>query len=273
MEEELKKLENELKLGGFSEKTVKMYYFYNKKFLEFIKKNPLEVSEDDIKNYIVKKMNEEQMKAKSIVLIKAALKFFYDGVLKKNIVNFKTPKVAKKLPKVLTKEEVKKIFESAENKKHLLILEFLYSTGLRVSELTNLKVKDLDLNENIGWVRSGKGAKDRLFILSSKLADKLKEYIREENKGFEDYLFKGRQNKMSVRAIQKLVSKCAEKAQLNDISPHTLRHSFATHLLEAGEDIRKIQELLGHSNLSTTQIYTHISREELKKVKNPLDSL
>ncbi|MEM5829182.1 MAG: tyrosine-type recombinase/integrase [Candidatus Aenigmatarchaeota archaeon] len=267
----LQKLENEIKLRGFSERTLKMYLFYNQKFLEFIKKNPEDVNEDDIKAFIAKKM-EEGVSPKSIVLIKAALKFFYDEVLKKGIVNFKSPKVPKKLPTVLTREEVKKIIDSIENEKHKLIVMMLYSSGLRLSELINLRVGDLELEERIGWVRTGKGEKDRMFILSERVVEKIKGFL--EGRSLEEYVFKGRKGKISPRTIQKIVASAIKKANINKkISPHTFRHSFATHLLEAGENIRKIQELLGHSSLNTTQIYTHISREELKKIKSPLDEL
>jgi len=267
----IKKLETELKLRGFSDKTLKAYSFYNQKFLEFIKKSPEEVTEDDIKSFMAKKIDEKRS-AKTLATIKAALKMFYDEILKKNIVNFPTPKIEKKLPTVLTREEVKNLILSAKNKKHKLILMLLYSSGLRISELTNLKVGDLELDEGIGWVRKGKGKKDRLFIISKKLIEELREYVK--NKKVSDYVFSGRNGKLSERAIQKIVKVISRKAGIEKkVSPHSLRHSFATHLLESGEDIRKIQELLGHSNLSTTQIYTHVAKEDLKKVKNPLDQL
>lgn len=269
--ESLQNLENELKLRGFSERTVKTYLFYNKKFLEFMKKEPELVTEDDVKSFIASKM-DGGTSAKSIVLIKAALKFFYDEVLKKNVVTFKSPKVSKKLPTVLTREEVKKMIDSVENKKHKLIVMFLYSSGIRLSELTNLKVGDLEMNEKMGWVRSGKGEKDRMFILSDKVIEELKNFILEKQSS--DFVFSGKKGGLSQRLIQKIVASAAKKSGVNkNVSPHTLRHSFATHLLESGENIRKIQELLGHASLNTTQVYTHVSTEELKKVKNPLDEL
>jgi integrase/recombinase XerD len=269
--EELQKLENELKIRGFSDKTIKMYVFYNKKFLEFVGKPPEQVNEDDIKAFIAKKL-ENGTSTKSILLIKAALKFLYDEVLKKNIVTFKSPKVPKKLPTVLTKEEVKRIIEVTENEKHKLMIMLLYSSGLRLSELINLKVGDLELDEKVGWVRTGKGEKDRLFILSDKVVERIKKVI--DGKRPEDYVFQGRKGKISERLVQKVVNLAAKKAGINKkVSPHTFRHSFATHLLEGGENIRMIQELLGHSSLNTTQVYTHISKEELKRVKSPLDEI
>jgi integrase/recombinase XerD len=267
----LEKLETELKLRAFSPRTIKSYLFYNKKFLEFIKKEPEQVVEDDIKKYIVNLMGRN-ISPKSIIMIKAALKFFYDEVLEKNIVNIKSPKVSKSLPVVLTKEEVKTLINSVENEKHRLIIALLYSSGVRLSELLNLKVGDIELNEKIGWVRSGKGAKDRLFILPNVLIVDLKKHFRSKKES--DFIFEGYKGQMTPRNVQKIVSSSAKKAGITKpVHVHTLRHSFATHLLESGEDIRKIQELLGHSNLSTTQIYTHVSTEELKKIKNPLDNL
>jgi integrase/recombinase XerD len=229
------------------------------------------VTEDDVKSYIAKKM-EGGTTAKSIVMIKAALKFFYDEVLKKNIVTFKSPKVPKKLPTVLTREEVKTLIDSIKNKKHKLIVMMLYSSGLRLSELVNLRLGDLELNEKVGWVRGGKGEKDRMFVLSDRVIEELKDFLK--GKQASDHIFIGRKGKISERMVQKIVSTAAKNAGINKhVSTHTLRHSFATHLLESGESIRKIQELLGHASLTTTQVYTHVSAEELKKVKSPLDEI
>ena len=267
---ELQKLETELKLRGFSQRTVESYLYWNRKFLEACKKKEEDVNEDDIKNFMAEKLSHGS--PKSLILIKAALKFYYDEVLKKNIVNMKTPKTARSLPTVMTREEVRRLINVVENKKHKLIISLLYSSGMRLSELINLKVGDLELVENMGWVRSGKGSKDRMFLLSEKIVPDLKNHLRSMKN--EDYVFQGWDGRMSARAVQKIVSGAAKKAGIEkNVHVHTLRHSFATHLLESGEDIRKIQELLGHSNLNTTQLYTHLTTDQLKKVKNPLDSL
>lgn len=269
----LEKLDTELKLRGYSPQTVKMYKFYNEKFLEAVNKKTEDVTEEDIKSFIAGKMSGG-VSAKSVVLIKSALKFFYDDVLGKNIVNIKTPKISKKLPTVLTRDEIKSLIKSVTNDKHKIIIMLFYSSGLRLSELVNLKVGDLELGEKIGWVRGGKGGKDRMFILSDKVVGYLKPFT--ENREDSDFLFYvgSPSRPLSSRAIQKAIAATARRAKINKkVTPHTLRHTFATHLLESGEGIRKIQELLGHSNLSTTQIYTHVSTEELKKIKNPLDEL
>lgn len=147
----------------------------------------------------------------------------------------------------------------------------LYSSGLRVSELVNLTPQDLDFNENIGWVRKGKGKKDRIFKIADSISKQLQKYIKKNpaNK----YLF-SKEKPLTPRNIQILVKIAAKKAQINKkVTPHTLRHSFATHLLENGENLLIIQQLLGHESLETTKIYTHISQDQIKKVKSPLDRL
>lgn len=264
----LQNLASELKLRGFSPRTVKAYLYYNSKFLEFIEKQPEEITQEDIKLYLADRIDKNSMT--SVSLIKSALTFFYDDVLKRNIVNFRTPKLEKKLPTVLSKEEVKSLIAAASSIKSKLIIKMLYSSGLRLSECLNLKINDLELEETIGWVRKGKGGKDRLFILSEHLVKDFKKYLK-VNSG--PYLFSG-DKPLTPRNVQKIIKRAALKAGITkDISPHKLRHSFATHLLDSGTDVRVIQELLGHSNLQTTQIYTKVSLEKIKKVKSPLDSL
>lgn len=177
----------------------------------------------------------------------------------------------KKLPVILTKEEIRNLFNSAKNKKSRLILELLYSSGMRVSELVNLRIVDLTFRENLGWIRGGKGKKDRMFIISEKLSKRLEKFSS-KNPHWK-YLF-SQEKPLTTRNIQKIVKKTCFKAGINKrIYPHTLRHSFATHLLDSGVDIRKIQFLLGHSSIATTQIYTQVSQDQVKSIKNPLDGL
>jgi len=270
----LKKLETELKLRGFSKQTSKMYLFYNRKFLEFIKKDPEEIKDDDLKEFLATKISDDSLSNSSIALIKASLKFFYTDMLGKNMSLIKTPKASKKLPVVLTHKEIKDLIDNTENIKHRLLIELLYSTGLRLSECINLQYSDLDLNDGTGWVRLGKGAKDRIFIVSEIFKKDLLDYIEKKNAGGKGYIFSINGRKMSSSGIQHAIKVSAERAGIDKpVHVHTLRHSFATHLLENGVDIRKIQKLLGHSNLQTTQIYTQVSNEEIKKIKSPLDML
>lgn len=261
--QELESLKNELKLRGFSEKTLKAYVFFNEKFLNFINKKPENVSETDIKSYLASLINRYENSSTNLAF--SALRFFYETMLKKDLKNIVVPKREKKMPIVLTRDEIKTMIESARNKKSKLVIKFLYSTGLRVSELVNLKKNDIEIKEKIGWVRKGKGGKDRIFILPESLTEELNELMKADS----EKIFP-----VTTRAIQKIVKNTIKRANITKkVSPHTLRHSYATHLLDSGVDIRKIQELLGHSNLQTTQIYTHVSTEELKKIKSPLDNL
>lgn len=270
----LKKLETELKLRGFSRQTSRMYLFYNRKFLEFIKKDPEEITDDDIKEFLAYKMSDDSLSNASISLIKASLKFLYTEMLGKNMSLIKTPKATKRLPVVLSREEIKNLLDNTENIKHKLLIELLYSTGLRLSECINLQYSNLDMNDGIGWVRQGKGAKDRIFIVSELFRKDLLVYMEKTGADTRGYIFSVNGRKMSPRGLQDAIKVSARRAGIEKkVHVHTLRHSFATHLLENGVDIRKIQKLLGHSNLQTTEIYTQVSSDEIKKIKSPLDML
>lgn len=272
-EEFLKKIEVELKISKNSEYTLRNYLNPNKKLLEFTNKNPSEITEDDVKLYISENLTESS--SSSIIVFLSAIKYAFSSILKSDItLGIKRPKREKKLPTVLTKDEIKNLFENLNNKKSKLMVSFIYACGFRVSELTNLKIDDIDFNELIGHVKQAKGRKDRMFNIPKFLVDDLKNHVEKQRQSNKMFVFSGPNGKLTSRNIQKIVSKSAKRAGINkDVHPHTLRHSFATHLLENGVDIRKIQELLGHSNLATTQIYTHISTEELKKIKSPIDEL
>ena len=267
--EALKKLKTELKLKGSSELTIRNYSWFVEKFLKQTKKNIEELNEEDVKSFLAAMIDTKSRS--TVSLAASSLKFFFSEILKKPISSTKLPKKEKKLPEVLTKDEVRRMMELTETRKSKLILQMLYSSGMRVSELVKLKITDLNTEERIGWVRSGKGKKDRLFVLPEKLIIELKDYIEEHKEN--TYLF-SKEKPLTTRNIQKIIKNLSQKAEIQKkVTPHTLRHSYATHLLESGTDIRKIQALLGHENLSTTQIYTHVSTEELKKVRNPLDDL
>ncbi|MAG38053.1 integrase [Candidatus Pacearchaeota archaeon] len=270
--EGLEKLRTELKLRGFSPLTVRNYSFFVDKFLKMTDKEIMEeLVEDDAKLYLGKLIEDKSKN--TIMLAAASLKFFYQEILEKEFSKVKVPKKDRLLPEVLSKDEVRNMIESADNRKSRLIISMLYSSGLRVSELVNLKVDSLDFSENIGWVRKGKGNKDRMFTLSAKLGEELKSFIEEKNDKEKIYLF-SKDKPLTTRNIQKIIKGTRERAGINKkVTPHTLRHSFATHLLEDGTDIRMIQTLLGHSNLNTTQMYAHVSSEQIKKVENPLDKI
>ncbi len=269
----LEKVETELRISKSSEHTIKNYLRANREFLNFIEKSPEDINEDDVKKYLAKKHQDKA--SMSTILFLAAIRYSFSNILKKDpTIGIKRPKREKKIPSVLTKDEIKKLLGSFDNKKSKLMLSLIYACGFRVSELVNLKISDLDFTENIGYVRMGKGRKDRLFNTPQNLRKSLIKQAENQKKENQEFLFTGPKGPLSSRNIQKIIKKAATKTDIKKkISPHTLRHSFATHLLENGTDIRKIQELLGHADLSTTQIYTHISTEELKKIKSPLDNL
>ncbi len=267
--EDIDKLKIELKLKGCSELTIRNYTWFVDKFLAFSKKNTEELNEEDAKKYLADLI--ETKSRSTVSLAASSLRYFFSEVLKKPIEGVKLPKKEKTLPEILSKDEIKKMIELADTYKSKIILKILYSSGMRVSELVNLKVSDLNLDEKIGWIRKGKGRKDRLFMLSEKLIPELENYFK-KRQGYVYVLSK--EKPLTPRNIQKIIKNLAFKIGIQKkVTPHTIRHSYATHLLEAGVDIRKIQVLLGHENLQTTQIYTHLSAEELKKVKNPLDEL
>jgi site-specific recombinase XerD len=272
-EEFLKKLETELKISKNSNYTIRNYLNINKKLIDFCNKQPSDIDEDIVKNYIAEKLSDKA--SSSIILFLAAIKYAYLNLLRKDITrNIKRPKKERKLPSVLSKQEVTKLLNSINNKKSKLMISLIYACGFRVSELVNLKIADLNFKDKTGHIKQAKGRKDRFFNIPEYLSPFLEKQAEKQQHINSEYLFTGPKGKLSSRNIQKIVKNALKKANISkDISPHTLRHSFATHLLEDGIDIRKIQELLGHSDLSTTQIYTHISTKELKKIKSPIDNL
>lgn len=272
-QEFLEKLRIELRISKNSDYTIRNYLRANQELLDFINKAPEEILTDDVKMFMSEKLTEQA--ASTIIVFLSALRFAYSSILNKDVTaGIKRPKREKKIPAVLTKDEMKRLINALSTKKSKLMISLIYACGFRVSEIINLEINDLNFEEMIGHVRQAKGRKDRIFNLPKFLLKDLKKQIKKQEESNQEYLFTGPKGKLTDRNIQKIVRKAAQKAGINKkVHPHTLRHSFATHLLENGIDIRKIQELLGHADLSTTQIYTHISTEELKKIPSPIDNL
>lgn len=271
-EEILQKLEEKIKLRGYSKETLKSYRYNCEKFLNWIGKSSLNIDEKDVTEYLVLLIKRGYDNT-TIRQIRASIDFMMLNLFNKRLdkINVPSPKKKKQLPKVLSKEEIRFLIKNTNNPKHKLIIKMLYSTGIRLSELINLKKNDIQPERKIILVRQGKGKKDRITLLSEKLEKEILGYICNTN--FKtDYLFEGRSGKYSKKSIQQILEN-ASKGLNKKITPHMLRHSFATHLLEAGTDIRYIQKLLGHSNLETTQIYTKVANSEIIKIKSPLDNL
>jgi integrase/recombinase XerD len=271
---ELKEFKQELIIAGYSEKTLKMYLIYVREVLNFIAKDPKTITERDLIGYLAEK-KERGCSNATIALIHAAMKYFFKKYLKSNIVDdIKTPKKSKSLPKILSKNEIKELFKATRFGRNRLMLQFMYGSGCRVSEVVKIKVEDINLKERTAMIRSGKGNKDRLIILSKEWIKGLKKYLKKKKIKSEFVFSKKNGKNLSTDTVQRIVRESAKKAGINKhVTPHCLRHSYATHLLEAGTNIRYIQSLLGHSSLNTTQIYTNVASEQLKKVESPLDKL
>lgn len=265
------KLRQEMKLRNFSQKTVESYVYYISACLKKSNKTARMVAGADIRDYL-NSLADAGFASSTINSAYSALKFYFEVILRRKFFfNIPRAKKEKHLPVVLSKEETVRLISSTVNPKHRCILSLLYGTGVRVSELTHIKMRDIDLDRMILRVYQGKGKKDRFTILPLSLKDILTK--QQKLKTPEDFLFtNGRGARLTEATIQKIVAQAAVRAGVRKtVSPHTLRHSFATHLLENGTDIRYIQELLGHAKLQTTQIYTHVARNNLAGIKSPLD--
>jgi len=269
------KLEKELVARKYSTKTIKLYTHYNREFLEFIKKTPYDISNENIRNYLYYLAEKRNASTSTLNIAINALKFYYGEVLNQEFAyEIKRPKRDKKLPVVLNRDEVLKLFSSISNPKHKAILMLIYSAGLRVSEAVKLKPRNIDFQRRLIHIEDAKGRKDRYTILSDTASKAIKEYIKLYNP--QKWLFSGTrpEKHISTRTVQAIFEQLCKKVGIKkDVSVHSLRHSFATHLLESGTDLRHIQELLGHKSSKTTEIYTHVSNRDLSRIKSPLDSL
>jgi site-specific recombinase XerD len=271
-----KNLEIELRSRKYSPKTIRSYVYYNRVLCRTLQKKPEAVSTDDIKRYLAYLDKERDLSTSSMNLAISAFKFFYSQVLKKNIAQEQhRPRQDKRLPAVLAKSGVKALLDCEKNPKHRLLLMLAYSSGLRVSEVIALRREHIDLSRKTVLVHSGKGRKDRYTLLSDRAAAFIKDYCALY--AIEDWLFPGQgaSPHLSVRSAQNIFNKALDKAgiQKPGLSIHSLRHTFATHLIENGTDIKYIQTLLGHASLRTTERYTHIARRDVLRIQSPLDNL
>jgi len=258
-----------------SHKTIKSYIFWNKKFFKFCKKDHNEITKKDVKEFI-NYLSDKNLSSNTLNVALNSVKFLIDWVLYKRWrLDIKYSKKPKKLPVVLSRREITSLFKSIKNPKHRLMLELMYAAGLRVSELVHLRVNDLVVEDNYGWVRCGKGNKDRIFIIAEKLKDSLKKYIEKERLGYNSYLFKGQTySHLTTGTVLKIVKRSAKEARINkNVHPHTLRHSFATHMVENGYSSHTLQGLLGHSSMEATMVYIHTAIPKMIKIKSPYDGL
>ncbi|WP_291726080.1 tyrosine-type recombinase/integrase [Bernardetia sp.] len=243
------------------------------KFFSQFEKPIEKITQKEVQEYLYQKIREEKISFSTQKQTVGAIKLFYKEMYKKDLqIDYLYPnRQEHKLPNVLSKEDVVRLISSPTNLKHRTILTGIYSAGLRISEITKLKINDIDSKRMIIRIKGAKGYKDREVMLSEQFLVLLREYYKAYKP--KEWLFEGQNGgQYSTTSIQKIFKKALKKANIKqEATVHTLRHSFATHLLENGTDIRFIQEFLGHNSIKTTQIYTHITKGSKNKIRSPLD--
>ncbi|MHB8127297.1 MAG: tyrosine-type recombinase/integrase [Desulfitobacteriaceae bacterium] len=270
-----KKMEELLRLKGYSPETIKAYLGHVKRFIIFLDKEVQEIEDKDIRKYLLALLNQNKSHAYVNQAV-SSIKFLVLNVIHRRdiIVGLPRPKKENKLPDVLSRQEVSQLLNCVKNPKHKAILMLTYSAGLRVCEVVSLKISDIDSMRMLIHIKQGKGRKDRYTILSEVALETLRTYAK--NYPLKDWLFPGNivGSHLTERSAQRVFEIACKKAGIiKQVSIHTLRHSFATHLLEGGTDLRYIQEILGHKSSKTTEIYTHVSEKQLRRIRSPLDWL
>jgi integrase/recombinase XerD len=276
-EKALKELRDQLTAKRYSESTITVYTDCLRKFFQhFADFEPQSLTDEQVKEYVLFLLREKKISFSKQKQVISAIKFYFEKIPGRDTKKyyFEIPKSnEKKLPIVLSKEEVKRILDHTNNLKHKAILSTIYSAGLRLSEVVNLKIADIDSVRKLIYIRGGKGKKDRATILSTELLELLRKYFKKFRPKI--WLFEGKdEDQYSKRGVQEIFYTSLQKSKIDKkASVHTLRHSFATHLLEGGEDLRYIQKVLGHKNSKTTEIYTNITKKGISKITNPLDEM
>ncbi|MDP3733695.1 MAG: tyrosine-type recombinase/integrase [Nanoarchaeota archaeon] len=261
----------EMKLRNFSSKTIDVYLYYNKEFLQFCQKSPRDISHKDIRIYLLHLITR-QYSSSTINLAHNALNFYYGKILQKSVDRISFQKKEQRIKQIASVDEIQRMHFALKNPKHKLILSLLYATGVRVSELVCIKIKDIDLERKLLCVRQGKGKKDRYTILSNAVIDEMKNYLR-TRPDKSPYLFASSGGHISPRTVEEVITQACTEAQIQKkITPHSLRHSFATHHMEAGTKTEYIQQMLGHTDIRTTRGYEQIVTSHLEKIKSPHDN-
>ena len=270
------KMVEQLKLKGYSENTIKTYQNEFAQFLIALKNNPADSCDaQKIRSYMLYCYEKLKLSENTLHSRLNALKFYFEQVLhrEKFFVNIPRPKKHLILPKTIHKNDIKKLFSVTTNLKHNTMLKLCYGMGLRLSEIINLKITDIDSNNMQVFIEKSKGKKDRYVNLPQSGLEQLRQYYKVYRP--KKFLFEGQDGgQYSKRSLQNVFQNALQKAGINKkIGIHSLRHSYATHLLEQGTDIRFIQELLGHKDIKTTLIYTDVSNNSIRNIKSPLDNL
>ncbi|ANI90443.1 integrase [Arachidicoccus ginsenosidimutans] len=272
----MQRLVEELQLKGYSTNTIKTYKNEFAQLLYILKNHPVDkLNADKIRGYFLYCINELKMTEALLHSRFNAVKFYFEQVLKREkvFVEIPRPKKPSKLPKVINAQDIKKMFDATDNLKHNLMLKLCYGMGLRVSEIVNLKITNIDSKNMQVLIERAKGKKDRYVNLPESVLGELRAYYKTYQP--KEYLFEGQYGgQYSLRSAQQVFKNALNKAKINkQVGIHSLRHSFATHLLEAGTDISYIQKLLGHNDIKTTLIYAEVGKKDLKKIKSPLDNI
>jgi len=271
----MEKLETELRARKYSPNTRIAYVNHNKALCRFSRKPPEDITPNDMQRFIAYLERDKKLSASSMNLAISSFRFFYGAVMRQTVAcEHHRPKQDNKVPVVLSKTEVKNMLEAKTNPKHKILLMLVYSAGLRVGETVRLKKEHIDLSRKSIRIVSGKGRKDRYTLLSDSVCRLIKDYYASFN--IETWVFPGanKSSHLSVRSAQHICADALHRAGINKgASIHSLRHTFATHLMENGTDIRYIQELLGHNSIRTTERYTHVARRGALRIISPLDSL
>jgi len=272
----LERFEAKIILKGYSLSTLKNYRANIINFLSYFEEQELEeLTKADIESYVYKlKVKYKISETKQNIVINS-IKFLYEKVFEKPraYYNIQRPKKSQSLPNVLSEKEVVRLINSPSNIKHKAILYTIYSAGLRISELVSLRIEDIRHDEKVIFVKCSKGKKDRFTLLSHTLLSLLERYIDKERPSY--WLFEGAEGgRYSTSSIQKIFRRAVKDANINPwATPHTLRHSFATHLLQSGVNLRYLQSLLGHNSTKTTEIYTHVLKADQALIMSPLDKI
>lgn len=270
------RMTQDLTLAGFSPSTKRIYLHYAKYFTKHFMRSPAEMGEREVRIFLLHLLTERKLSHESYRQCYAALKFLYKVTLRRPFEVESIPRHKKKrrLSEVLSGSEVRMLLNSINKFKYRMIAMTIYGAGLRISEACRLRIKDIDSKRMLIHIRDAKGGKDRYVMLSKVLLLALRRYWLNERPT--DFLFPGLGSKghISAKATRDVMRKAADKSPIKKtVTPHLLRHSFATHLLELGTDIRVVQALLGHSHIAATAIYTHISQRHIQHIKSPLDLL
>ena len=274
-----KRMLEELQRRNYSPETIRLYLFAVKDFAGYFGQRPDKLGPEHLRQYQLHLLNERKLAVASVIARTSALRFFFIKVLRRpqREIDLVYPKRQDRLPVILSEEEVARLIESATTSYHRVILMTLYGTGLRREELCRLKVTDIDSQRMVVHVRQGKGNKDRDVTLSPRLLEVLRDYWKWRKP--KTYLFpslyrKQPEHPIDSKTVWYAVREAARRAGIKKkVSPHLLRHSWATHLLERGTDLKTIQVLLGHVDLEATTIYLHLSQRHMQGVNNPIETL